>query len=337
MIFLFDGKVEQIDQMLVDKAFNGAVLIAYRSKILWAKGYGMADFELDVPNLTQTKFRIASITKTITAVAIMQLIEKGILKLDDPLNKFIPDYPHGEQITIFHLLTHTSGICNFELDTDFYDVEHAPSFSEKLIDLFKYEPLQFIPGKTYSYSVSGYFLLGYIIEKATGLSYEDYLEKHIFEPLHMKSTGLDYYKPIIKGRAKGYEMKGTTMINSDFFDMRIAGAGGGLYSTVENLYLLQMGLLNHKIINKKSYDMMNTNQMRINEQTHYGFGLFLAETEICGKNRRKHYHTGGGPGVRSILAYYPDDQLLCIMITNVNDKNIFNEAHSQMEEILLTE
>jgi CubicO group peptidase (beta-lactamase class C family) len=334
---MLEDRIKKVDQMLHDKAFNGSVLIAYKSKVLWSKGYGFADFELDVPIQPQTKLRIASITKTITAVAIMQLIEKELLRLDDPLSKFIPDYPNGEKITVKHLLTHSSGIRNFELDMDFYEIEHASSFSEKLIDLFKYEPLQFDPGTAFSYSVSGYFLLGYMIERVTGLSYTEYLKLNIFEPLHMENSGFDDAHQIIKGRAKNYEMEGSILRNSHFFDMRIAGAGGGLYSTVEDLYRLQMGLLNHQLISRESDHQMNTNQIQINEQTHYGFGLFLAEAEICGKNRHKNYHSGGGPGVRSIMAYYPDDQLLCIMISNINDKHIFNDAHALMEEILFTE
>lgn len=334
---MIDDRIKKVDKMLLDKAFNGTVLISYGSKILLSKGYGFADLELDVLISPQTKMRIASITKTITAIAILQLVEKKLLKLDDPLSKFIPDYPHGEEITMKHLLTHSSGISNFELDMDFYEVEHAPSFSEKLIDLFKYKPLQFIPGTTFSYSVSGYFLLGYIIERITGLNYAEYLKINIFEPLHMENSGFDNYQKIIKGRAKNYEIDGSSIRNGNFVDMRIAGAGGGLYSTAEDLYLLQMGLLNHQVITKESYNMMLTNQIEINEQTHYGFGLFLEETEICGKNRNKNYHTGGGPGVRAIMAYYPEDQLLCIMISNINDKNTFNEAHTLMEEILLAE
>jgi CubicO group peptidase (beta-lactamase class C family) len=259
------------------------------------------------------------------------------LKLEDPLSKFIPDYPDGNKITVKHLLTHTSGISNFELDMDFYEVEHAISFSEKLIDLFKFKPLLFVPGTTFSYSVSGYLLLGYILEIITGLSYSEYLQINIFGPLRMKNSGFDDYQKIVKGRAKNYEIEGSGIKNSPFFDMRIAGAGGGLYSTAEDLHLLHVGLLNHLIITKESYIMMHTNQIKINEQTHYGFGLFLAETEICGKNRHKNYHTGGGPGVRSIMAYYPEDQLNCIMISNINDKKTFNDAHAMMDEILLTE
>lgn len=333
---MFDDKIKKIDHMLINKIFNGAVLIAYKSKILWSKGYGFADFELDVPITSQTKLRIASITKTITAVAIMQLIEKEQLSLDDPLSKFIPDYPEGEKITVKHILTHSSGISNFELDTDFYEIEHAPSFSEKLIDLFKYEPLQFTPGTAFSYSVSGYFLLGYIIERITGLSYSEYLNINIFEPLHMKNTGFDDYQKIIKGRAKYYEKDNSGIKNSHFFDMRIAGAGGGLYSTVEDIYILHNSLINHTIITEKSYHMMKSNQIRINDQNHYGFGLFLAETEIRGKNRHMIYHTGGGPGVRSMMVYYPEDQLFCVMLSNINDKHTFNDAHILMEEILFT-
>jgi CubicO group peptidase (beta-lactamase class C family) len=214
---MLEDRIKKVDQMLHDKAFNGSVLIAYKSKVLWSKGYGFADFELDVPIQPQTKLRIASITKTITAVAIMQLIEKELLRLDDPLSKFIPDYPNGEKITVKHLLTHSSGIRNFELDMDFYEIEHASSFSEKLIDLFKYEPLQFAPGTVFSYSVSGYFLLGYMIERVTGLSYTEYLKLNIFEPLHMENSGFDDAHQIIKGRAKNYEMEGSILRNSHFF------------------------------------------------------------------------------------------------------------------------
>jgi len=336
VIFVFENKINLVDQMLVNIKFNGTVLIAHQSDILLSKAYGFADFELDVPMQVQTKLRIASITKTITAVAILQLIEKKMLNLDDRLIRFIPDYPNGEQITIYQLLTHTSGVSNFELDTDFYEVERATSFSEKLIDLFKYKPLRYTPGTDYEYSVSGYFLLGYIIEKVTGLTYDTYLKKNIFEPLKMENSDFDFYKPIIKGRAKTYEIEDGQIRNGDFFDMRIAGGGGGLYSTAEDLFLFQRGLLNHQILTKESFHLMNTNQVVINEQTHYGFGLFLAQAEICGKDRRKNYHTGGGPGVRSILVYYPEDELFCIIITNVNDRNIFNEAHDEMENILFS-
>ncbi|MBU1094703.1 MAG: beta-lactamase family protein [Firmicutes bacterium] len=333
---MFENKINLVDQMLVNTKFNGTVLIAHQSDILLSKAYGFADFELDVPMQVQTKLRIASITKMITAVAILQLIEKKTLNLEDRLIQFFPDYPNGEQITIYQLLTHTSGISNFELEADFYEVEHATSFSEKLIDLFKHEPLRFTPGTDYEYSVSGYLLLSYIIEKVTGFTYEQYLKKHIFEPLKMGNSGLDFYRPIIKGRAKTYEVEKGQIRNGDFFDMRIAGGGGGLYSTAEDLFLFQRGLLNHQILTKESFDLMNTNQVVINEQTHYGFGLFLAQAEICGKDRHKNYHTGGGPGVRSILAYYPEDELLCIIITNINDRNNFNDAHSKMEDILLS-
>jgi len=151
----------------------------------------------------------------------------------------------------------------------------------------------------------------------------------------MRSTGYDHYKPVIKGRAKGYEKDEAGIRNADFVDMRIAGGGGGLYATVGDLALFHQGLVDHRIISQASGSMMHTPQVRINETTHYGFGLFLEEGEICGKQRRKHYHTGGGPGVRSVMAYYPEDQLLCVMITNVNDRQIFNEAHAVMEEMLL--
>lgn len=332
---MLKSKINQINQFLLDEKYNGSVLIAHQSKIIFDKHYGMADFELDVPVSEKTRFRIASITKIFTAVAIMQLVEKGLIKEDDFINKYIMDYPKGDQITIKHLLTNSSGVGNFDLESDFYNVYNAKSFNDELINLFKNKPLLFKPGEMFSYSISGFFLLGYIIEKVSNLSYEEYLRKHIFEPLKMEDSGMDYYKSILKGRAKPYDKMDNQLKNSDFIDMRVAGAGGGLYSTTKDLFLFFNGLINNQIISKDSFKILWTNQIKINDDTNYGHGMFLAKAEMYGIVRRKYYHTGGGPGVRSIFAYYPDDQMFCVKITNINDSKSFNSVHSKIEELLL--
>jgi len=147
------------------KWFSGSVLLAKGGNVLVSKGYGMADYELDVPNTPKTKFRLGSVTKQFTAMAVMELQEKGLLRVEDPVKKFLPDYPNGDKITIRHLLTHTSGIPNF---TDFPDnvtTMTLPSAPEKIVERFKDKPLEFAPGEKFKYSNSGYILLGYLTEK----------------------------------------------------------------------------------------------------------------------------------------------------------------------------
>jgi len=163
--------------------FSGSILIAKEGRILLSKGYGMANLEHDVPNAPQTIFRLGSVTKQFTSMAIMQLREKGRLDVDDPIAKYLPTYPNGEEITIHHLLTHTSGIPDFGEFPDLQKTIMIPSPVEKTIQRFKDKPLEFTPGEKFKYSNSGYILLGYIIEKVCGTSYEEFLKENVFQPL----------------------------------------------------------------------------------------------------------------------------------------------------------
>jgi len=328
------SKMNVIDQMLEKENYNGSILIADQTGILLHKHYGFADFELGVKNSEDSVFRIASISKQITAVAILKCIEQGKLKLEDTLDLFIPDYPRGNEIKIRHLLTHSSGIANFELYMDFYDVYNAEDFDEALIKVFKDEPLMFDPGTEYMYSVSGNFLLSYIIKLIHKSSFEDYLKTFIFKPLGMIHSYFDYWDRIIPNRVKNYNRIQGVLSHSQFMDMRIAGGGGGLLSSAHDLYLFQKALNLYQIISKESYEAMFSPKIRIIESTDYGYGVFLAHDKIGLKERRKNYHTGGGPGVRSIMIDYPDDQIQCIMISNVNDRDLFNHLSEKVEEII---
>jgi len=156
--------VEYLNAHLVQKTFNGSVLIAKNGQILYSEGFGMANIELGVPNSPKTKFRLGSITKQFSAMLIMQLQERGLLSVDDSLTKYIPDYPNGDKITIHHLLTHTSGVPSFTGFPDYAKIMVQPLKLEEIIALFKNKPLEFEPGTKYRYSNSGYVLLGYILE-----------------------------------------------------------------------------------------------------------------------------------------------------------------------------
>ena len=173
--------------------FTGTILVARDGQPIISKGYGMADYELNVPNSPQTVFRLGSVTKQFTAMAIMMLQERGKLSVSDPICKYLEKCPAAWQpVTIRNLLTHTSGIPNYTDSPDFFEkVATAGYTSASLVDLFRDKPLDFAPSEKYKYSNSGYHLLGLIIEKTSAISYAQFLHENIFKPLGMKSTGYD--------------------------------------------------------------------------------------------------------------------------------------------------
>jgi CubicO group peptidase (beta-lactamase class C family) len=217
--------------------FSGSILIARDGRVLVSQGYGMANLEHEVPNTPQTKFRLGSITKQFTAMAILILQERGKLAVQDKIKKYLPDAPKAwDEITIHHLLTHTSGIPNYTENLDFLRTLPVRVTLKELIAKFKDKPLDFKPGDKFKYSNSGYILLGQIIENASGENYPRFMNETIFAPLKMTDTGYDNALPIIKHRAAGYTRRlGFAITNCDYIDMSIPHAAGALYSTVEDL------------------------------------------------------------------------------------------------------
>jgi len=224
------AKLDCYVQSYVDQGmFSGAVLVAEAGKILLRKAYGQTNIELAVPNTVDTKFKIASVTKQFTAIAIMQLQEMGKLTVQDPLSKYFPDYPHGDKITIQHLLSHTSGIPPAFGPN--YKKESIQSYTlEERIALFKDLPLKCEPGAAFNYGDNNYVLLTYIIEKISGITYEKFLQEHIFDPLGMQNSGCDDFKRIIKKRAAGYSVNMfDERVNADYLDMSFDVGAGMLY------------------------------------------------------------------------------------------------------------
>ncbi|MGH9816278.1 MAG: serine hydrolase domain-containing protein, partial [Candidatus Acidiferrales bacterium] len=216
--------------------FTGAVLVAREGNVLFARGYGMANLEHAIPNSPSTKFRLGSITKQFTATAILQLQEKGKLSVQDPVCKYVPGCPAGwAPVTIHHLLTHTSGIPSFTSFPDYLKTMMIASPPEKLLERFRDKPLEFAPGEKFNYSNSGYLLLGFILEKAAGQSYDEYLRANIFAPLGMDASGYDWNHAVLPGRASGYARRGESgYANAEFIHMTIPHAAGALYSSVED-------------------------------------------------------------------------------------------------------
>jgi len=303
-----ESKVDEyINAHLKLQKFSGSILIAQKGKILLSKGYGMANYELDVPNTPQMKFLLGSITKQFTSMAVMQLQEKGLLSVDDSLKKYIPDYPDGDKITVHHLLTHTSGIPNFTSFPEYTKTMMLASPVEETVERFKNKELEFTPGEKFSYSNSGYILLGYIIEKVSQKPYEVYLKENILQPLNLEDTGYGHYEPILEKRAAGYSWGKDHLVNASYLDMSIPHGAGALYSTVEDLYLWDRALYTEKLVSKNSLDKIFT---PFKDNYGYGWGI----SELFGHKRIS--HGGGINGFTTDISRYPDDDVCIIVLSN---------------------
>ncbi len=233
------AKVDEYVRPYVEmRDFSGAILIAKEGRVLVRKAYGMANFELGVPNTPGTRFRIASLTKTFTAAAVLHLRDEGKLKLNDPVTKYLPDCLAWDKVTIQHLLTHRSGIPDYGRISGYADMSLKSLSLKEAVDWFKGQPLDFSPGNKSRYSNSGYVVLAHLIEKLSGRSYEQYLRKTIFEPLGMRSTGQARDDVLVKNRAAGYSIAPTEdrIENAPWSDISLKTGAGSLYSTVDDLY-----------------------------------------------------------------------------------------------------
>ena len=300
--------------------FNGSVLVAEQGKIIFKKGYGMANMEWDIPNQSTTKFRLGSISKQFTSLLILQLAEQGKLKLDVPITTYLPDYPkpNGEKITIHHLLTHTSGIPNYTAFPDFMkDKSRNPYTPEEFVKTFADLKLEFEPGKKFNYSNSGYFLLGYIIEKVSGKMYEQCLHESILIPLKMTNTGYDHSELIIKNRAAGYEKNGKGFMNARYIDMTIPYAAGSLYSTVEDLYLWDQALYANTLLSSNYTNMLYGSYFP-ELKSNYGYGWGMYEVSIAGNNEKLKVieHGGGINGFNTLISRIPSGKNLIILLNN---------------------
>ena len=292
---------------------SGAVLLAHKGDVLLSQGYGLADREQKIPNTAQTRYRIASITKQFTAMAILILQAQGKLDVQDPICEYIPGCPAAwEAITIDHLLTHASGIPDYIEMNEYLSRRATPSTPEQIIALFKDLPLDFQPGENWSYTDSGYVILGSIIEQVSGQSYETFLQQSIFTPLNMGDTGYDHNS---NGVSVGYRDKYSTL-PVEFYE---GYAGGGLYSTVEDLYKWDQALYTEQLLPQAQLKQMFVSHAAIPDSGGwaYGYGWLIGEEQ----GRTLIAHTGGIEGFASIIARYPDDQITIIILINQEDQD----------------
>lgn len=303
--------------------FSGTVLLAKGDRILLRKGYGMANFEQSVPSAPETVFRIGSITKSFTALSILQLEERGLLRVTDPVVKYIPEIPQAwSAITIHQLLCHKSGMPDF-IDAKAYGELENPLHVENAIKEYADKPLVNQPGEILRYSNSGYILLGRVIEKVSGLTYEDYLQKNILGPAGMTNTAVDHTTPLVPHRANGYNFDGETIVNTKQVDPAGPGAAGALRSTVDDLYKLDRALKSDKLfsaaIKTKAWTPYGhwSAPPPFPLEAEYGYGWMIGD-----KFGHKYVgHGGWVGGFVSKFERYPDDDAAVIVLGNFETLN----------------
>lgn len=292
---------------------GAAVIVVKNGQVIFRKGYGLANLELNVPIRPEMVFRLCSITKQFTAVAIMMLVEQGKLSLDDDITKFFPDYPTGgKRITVENLLTHTSGIKDY-LEKLWPQRMREDFRPERLIDLFKHDGLEFEPGTKESYSNSNYVLLGVIIEKLSGKEYGQFIEDNIFKPLGMKHSYYETVQEIIPNRVSGYARVGEGFVNAAYVSMPQLYAAGGLCSSVDDLALWDTAMYSDKLLKHGSWERIFTPYKLANgENADYGYGWAINQFE----GRAIASHTGGIPGFTTYVLHMPVDHVYVAILSN---------------------
>ena len=300
-----------------------SALVAKDGNVIYRKAFGKADLELDVDMTSKNVFEVGSITKQFTSVAILMLLEEGKLSLDDEITKFIPTYPtNGKKITIHHLLTHTSGIKSYTSMQRFGEVMTIDETPLKFIDFFKNEPMDFDPGEKYLYNNSGYFILGYIVEKVSGISYPKFIQERIFDAIDMKSSYYGSHKKLIKNRASGYQ-KGAEFSNAQYISLTLPYAAGSIMSNVDDMLKWQTAITNNVFLKKATIDKAFTNYTLINgDKINYGYGWSINEIN----NVPTIEHGGAIPGYLSMGVFVPSKNIYVILFSNCGCQSPTNTA-----------
>lgn len=309
-----DAFVEQ--EMRTEKVPGTSVAVLHKGQVVVAKGYGLANVEHGVPVTPETIFQSGSVGKMFTAAVVMLQVEQGKMSLDDPLSKYVPNAPASwRPITIRHLLTHTSGIPNVGDDFDF----KRNYTDDELLKGFEALPLNFQPGARYSYSNSGYVILGIVVQRATGRFYGDILKTDIFQPLGMKTARVISDRDIVPHRAAGYEMVDGELKNQDFVSVKMnSTADGSLYFSLNDMIAWALGVEQGRVLSAASWKQVYTPvQLNSGKTYPYGFGW---DVDTAGGSPRYH-HGGSWQGFRSYYSRYLGDDLVILFLANSAEAN----------------
>jgi len=292
---------------------GGVFMVAKGGKPIYLKAFGKANLELGVNMKPENVFQLGSMTKQFTAIAILKLAEEKRLNLHNSISKYIPDYPLGNKITIHHLLTHTSGIKDFTKMKSLQEVAQRDFSPKQMVDFFKNESVDFSPGEKFEYNNSGYVVLGFIIELVSGTTYENYINKNIFEKAGMSHSRYASDIAIVKDRAYGYQKKDSGYVNKSKISFTIPFSSGSLMSTADDMLKWQNALNGNRIVGVKTIDKAFTKyQLNSGETFSYGYGWHLKE--INGTSTRE--HGGSIFGFKTMGVYIPSKDIYVIGLTN---------------------
>jgi CubicO group peptidase (beta-lactamase class C family) len=296
-----------------DNGPGGVFMISQKGKVVYKKAFGKANLELDVDATTANVFQLGSMTKQFTAVAILMLEDQQKLKTSDAIVKYVPEYPNGENITIHHLLTHTSGIKDFTKMKSLNDIAQKEMTPKMMVDFFKSEPINFLPGEKFEYNNAGYVLLGHIIELVSNEIYEDFITKNIFEKIGMTHSYYASDRKVIYKRAYGYQKKESVYVNKTMISFSVPFASGSLMSTADDMLKWQNALSQNLLLSssatKKAFSKYTLNN---GETFTYGYGWHLRE--INGIPSRE--HGGSVFGFKTMGVYIPSEDIYALGLSN---------------------
>lgn len=304
--------------------FDGAVLVAENGMVVYKGAFGLANREWNIPNRTDTKFMLGSVSKPLTATLMLIQVQKGLIKLDKTIADYLPEFKNkpAAKISIKQLLSHTSGIPNYDIIKDFFPRISRQNFTrEDYVKIFMDSALAFEPGSRYAYSSWGYFTLGYIMERVTGKSYSQLMKEDIFDKLQMNNSGSYQHLQIVPNRATGYDYSFGGFTSADFRDQSNTMGTGDLYSTVEDLFKFHLALSNNTLLNKQLTDEMLTPGMR---PARYGYGWFNQNFKYTPADSvTANFHLGMTEGFISFMLRIPSTNSFTIILCNSSPTDFF--------------
>jgi CubicO group peptidase (beta-lactamase class C family) len=288
--------------------FSGTVLVARGGDIMYARAFGEANKDHRVANILESKFNIGSIGKTFTGVAIMQLVERGEVELTAPVSRYLDGFPYGDSITIHHLLSHTSGMFNYMAHPDFrLQMSSLRNIGDWLPLIYDQDLVFDTPGERFAYSNSGIVTLGAVVERVTGVPYEEYIRTNILAPAGMTHTGINYPEDITPHRAAGYTKRSSGSFTAAVLQVPPASADGGIETTVLDLLKFDRALYGESLLSEASKEKMFTPNLE-----NYGYCWRIA----VDNGRKTIGHGGGAPGVSASFMRYPDDDVTIVVLSN---------------------
>ncbi|MBD2701979.1 serine hydrolase [Spirosoma sp. BT702] len=304
--------------------FDGAVLVAENGKVIYKDAFGLANREWNIPNTTDTKFMIGSVSKPLTAVLMLLQVQKGLIKLDKTIEDYLPEFKNkpAAKVTISQLLNHTSGIPNYDIINDFFPrISRQHYTREDYLKTFIDSSLAFKPGTQYAYSSWGYFTLGYIMERVTKKSYAQLMSDDIFNKIGMRNSGSYYHTQIIPKRATGYDYSFGGYTSSDFRDQSNTMGTGDIYSTVDDLFKFHMALTDNTLLNKELTTEMFTSGIA---PANYGYGWFNKQFKYTATDSvASNFHLGMTDGFISFIRRIPSTKSLVVILCNSSPTDFF--------------